>query len=135
MIQNPHLVCARVLDTIRVSGLTYSLVCMRRPILEGSTQSFTPQPDHNFSNFKSQLSHCRCHEAGARYGVETQHCQTQPSQLSVGTLESPGSAWSASAHVCSETRSLQLSSLKEELSAEVEKFSQVKVQCDKQSLN
>ena len=25
MFQNPHLVCARVLDTLRVSGLTYSL--------------------------------------------------------------------------------------------------------------
>lgn len=55
MIQNPHLICARVLNTMRVSGLTNSLVCMKRPISEGSTQSFKPQPDYNFPNFESQL--------------------------------------------------------------------------------
>ena len=60
MIQNPQLVCARGLDTLRVSGLTYSLnetpfscnIVLRKKYVN----DFKPQPDFNIMNF--EVKHC-----------------------------------------------------------------------------
>ena len=52
MIKNPHLVCERVLNTLKISGLTYSLsetpfscnIVLRKKYVN----NFVPQPDFNY---------------------------------------------------------------------------------------
>ena len=56
MILNPHLVCARVLNTLRISCLTYSLnetpfscnIVLRKKYVK----NFEPQPDFNVMNYE-----------------------------------------------------------------------------------
>ena len=56
MIKNPHLICANVLDTLQVSGLTYSLnetpfscnIVLRKKYVK----NFEPKPDFNVMNYE-----------------------------------------------------------------------------------
>ena len=55
MIKNPHLVCERVLNTLKVSGLTYSLTetpfSCNIELRKKYVKNFVPQPDFNVMNY------------------------------------------------------------------------------------
>ena len=56
MIKNPHLVCERVLNTLKVSGLTYSLsetpFSCNIELRKKYVKNFIPQPDFNVLNYE-----------------------------------------------------------------------------------
>ena len=56
MIKNPHLVCERVLNTLKVSGLTYSLTetpfSCNIELRKKYVNNFVPQPDFNVMNYE-----------------------------------------------------------------------------------
>ena len=56
MIKNPHLVCERVLNTLKVSGLTYSLsetpFSCNIELRKKYVKNFVPQPDFNVLNYE-----------------------------------------------------------------------------------
>ena len=56
MIKNPHLVCERVLNTLKTSGLTYSLsetpFSCNIELRKKYVNNFVPQPDFNVMNYE-----------------------------------------------------------------------------------
>ena len=56
MIKNPHLVCERVLNTLKVSGLTYSLTetpfSCNIELGKKYVNNYIPQPDFNVMNYE-----------------------------------------------------------------------------------
>ena len=55
MIENPHRACERVLNTLKVSGLTYGLTetpfSCNIELRKKYVKNFVPQPDFNVMNY------------------------------------------------------------------------------------
>ena len=142
MSLNPHLVCARVLDTLRVSGLTYSLqetpfsatVVLRKKYIK----NFSPQLNNNFMNIDEKFIPAPVtpkQESDAERDLQIVTSNLVACEAEISTLTENLTQLQLASDTKERSLNNTITHINEEIAAEVDELSKVKVQLNQHTVN